>query len=121
MNLEVNKSEMTILGVHFKNQTDFKNALYAISSNMIEGWQPTQKDVEDVKSYILSIRREDNDGKKKYDQYNYIDPDNLYTCRESNVLKNKLGISSAQKLQTKKYRIVTFKLLELTQKPIYVH
>jgi cell filamentation protein len=59
--------------------------------------------------------------RKNYDQYNYIDPDNLYTCRESNVLKNKLDISSAQELQTKEYRIVTFKLLELTQKPIYVH
>jgi hypothetical protein len=65
MNLEVNKSEMTILGVHFKNQTDFQSALYAISSNMIEGWRPTKKDVEDVKLYILSIRREDVNGKKK--------------------------------------------------------
>lgn len=52
MKLELNKPQLTIMGVKFNNQKDFKGALYAISSNMIEGWEPTKKDVEHIKKYI---------------------------------------------------------------------
>ena len=52
MKLDVNKPQLTIMGVRFNNQKEFRGALYAISSNMIEGWQPTKKDVEQVKYYL---------------------------------------------------------------------
>jgi hypothetical protein len=34
-----------IMGVKFDNRNEFKGAWYAISSNMIEGWEPTKNDV----------------------------------------------------------------------------
>ncbi|WP_462421369.1 hypothetical protein [Salinicoccus sp. Marseille-QA3877] len=37
MKLDVNKPQLTIMGVRFNNQKEFRGALYAIRSNMIEG------------------------------------------------------------------------------------
>ena len=59
--LDVNKPQLTIMGVRFNNQKDFRGALYAISSNMIEGWQPTKQDVEQVKHYLVLKQREKMD------------------------------------------------------------
>lgn len=52
MKLDVNKSQLTIMDVRFNNQKEFRSALYAISSNMIEGLEPTKQDIEDVKYYL---------------------------------------------------------------------
>lgn len=41
------------MGVRFNNQKDFRGALYAISSDMIKGWQPTKQDVELLKHYLV--------------------------------------------------------------------
>lgn len=59
--------------------------------------------------------------KKKYGQYKYEDPDNLYTYPDSGVLRNKFSITSPLELQTKEYRIVTSKLLDLFDNPIEVY
>ena len=59
--------------------------------------------------------------KKKYGQYKYEDPDNLYTYPDSGVLRNKFNITSPLELQTKEYRIVTSKLLDLFDNPIEVY
>jgi hypothetical protein len=56
MTLEVDKKNLTILGVQFDNRMEFKGAWYAISSNMIEGWQPTREDVLRMKEYVISRR-----------------------------------------------------------------
>ena len=40
---------MTIMGVSFDNRLLFKSVWYAISTNMIEGWEPTVEDVERLK------------------------------------------------------------------------
>jgi putative transcriptional regulator len=49
------------MGVKFNNQKEFRGALYAISSNMIEGWQPTKQDVEQVKDYLTLKQKEKSD------------------------------------------------------------
>ena len=43
--LETNKKELTIMDVCFESVKAYEAALYAISSNIIEGWQPTKEDV----------------------------------------------------------------------------
>lgn len=47
--LETNKRKLTIMGVSFESNKAYEAALYAISSNMIEGWKPTKEDVEKFK------------------------------------------------------------------------
>jgi hypothetical protein len=56
MALEVDKKNLTILDVQFDNAKEFKATLYAISSNMIEGWEPTRDDVVRMKEYVISRR-----------------------------------------------------------------
>ena len=43
--LNTNKKELTIMDVYFESVRAYDAALYAISSNMIEGWQPTKEDI----------------------------------------------------------------------------
>ncbi|MDT2830699.1 hypothetical protein P7H60_10515 [Vagococcus carniphilus] len=56
MKLDVNKNKLMIQGVQFENNREFRSVLYAISSNMIEGWQPTKKDVIALYHEISSLR-----------------------------------------------------------------
>jgi hypothetical protein len=56
MTLDVDKKNMTILGVKFDNRKEFRVVWYAISSNMIEGWQPNEKDVLRLKNEVVSMR-----------------------------------------------------------------
>lgn len=58
LKLDVNKPQLTIMGVKFNNQKEFRCALYAISSNMIEGWRPTKQDIEQVKDYLVLKQKE---------------------------------------------------------------
>jgi hypothetical protein len=39
MPLEINKTELTIVGIRFGNKKDFRNVWYALSTNMFEGWE----------------------------------------------------------------------------------
>ncbi|GKS53895.1 hypothetical protein IGJ91_002077 [Enterococcus sp. DIV0765f] len=45
MTLDVNKEELTIMGVKFDSFRLFKSVWYAISTNMIEGSIPKVKEV----------------------------------------------------------------------------
>ncbi|CAM3118838.1 hypothetical protein [Pseudolactococcus laudensis] len=58
MRLDVDKVNMTIMGVRFTNKQEFRGVWYVLSSSMIEGWQPSVKDVEEMKSYISNKRLE---------------------------------------------------------------
>lgn len=59
--------------------------------------------------------------RKKYNQYNYVDPKGLYISPDSKVLRNKFNIKSALELREKEYHIVTNKLLDLFVRPIDVY
>lgn len=62
MTLDVNKEELTILGVPFDNFSDFDIVWYAIGSSMIENYEPTVQDVIDFKNYVINKRKELNIG-----------------------------------------------------------
>lgn len=58
MTLNIDKSKLTIMGVQFDSQKDFKGVWYALSTNMIEGWEPEKHDVEELKHYIVRKNKE---------------------------------------------------------------
>ena len=62
MTLNVNKEELTILGIPFDNFSDFHTVWYAIGSSMIENYEPTVQDVIDLKTYVINKRKELNIG-----------------------------------------------------------
>ena len=62
MTLDVNKEELTILGIPFDNFSDFDTVWYAIGSSMIENYEPTVQDVIDLKTYVVNRRKELNIG-----------------------------------------------------------
>ena len=62
MTLDVNKEELTILGIPFDNFSDFYTVWYAIGSSMIENYEPTVQDVIDLKTYVVNRRKELNIG-----------------------------------------------------------
>lgn len=49
MHLDINPETLTILGIPFDDRKIFKCVWYALSTNMIEGWQPTVEDVKRLK------------------------------------------------------------------------
>ena len=55
MSLDIDKEKMTIMGVAFDNRFVFKSVLYALSTNMIEGWRPTVSDVEKLRDEALAL------------------------------------------------------------------
>lgn len=55
MTLDINKETLTIMGVSFENRTVFKSVWYALSTNMIEGWQPTVADVERLRDEAIAL------------------------------------------------------------------
>lgn len=55
MTLDVNKKEMTILGIKFDNYRVFKSVWYAISTNMIEGWEPKVDDVLRLRDEAIAL------------------------------------------------------------------
>jgi hypothetical protein len=58
MNLEVNKTELTIMGIRFDDKRDFRRVWHALSTNMFEGWQPDINDVLRLKEKAEVLRRE---------------------------------------------------------------
>ena len=46
MIVDVATETTLIMGVIFDNKKVFKSVWFALSTNMIEGWQPTVEDVE---------------------------------------------------------------------------
>ncbi len=63
MNLEINKSELTIMGIRFENKKDFRSVWHALSTNMFEGWEPNQGDVLHLKERVIILRKEANGAK----------------------------------------------------------
>lgn len=57
MTLDVNTTEMTIMGVKFDNRPDFDAVWYAVSSNMIEGWTPKVDFIEKMKERMSALRK----------------------------------------------------------------
>lgn len=55
MSLDIDKEKMTIMGVAFENRSVFKSVWYALSTNMIEGWRPTVRDVETLRNEALAL------------------------------------------------------------------
>ena len=55
MSLDIDKGNMTIMGVAFENRSVFKSVCYALSTNMIEGWRPTVIDVETLRDEALAL------------------------------------------------------------------
>jgi hypothetical protein len=45
MKLEVNRNDLTIMGIPFNNKRDFRGVWHALSTNMFEGWEPNKNDV----------------------------------------------------------------------------
>lgn len=62
MTLDVDKKNMTIMGVHFDNRKEFRIVWYAVSSNMIEGWQPTVEDIQKLQTDAIAMRAVSNRG-----------------------------------------------------------
>ncbi|WP_303974271.1 hypothetical protein [Streptococcus merionis] len=58
MTFDVNKEEMTIMGVKFDNYEDFNAVWYAVGSSMIENYQPTVQEIETFKTHISERRKE---------------------------------------------------------------
>ena len=59
--------------------------------------------------------------RNKYEEYTYIDYDNIYTYPSTNILINKFNINSLEELKNKEYSLVANKILELYLQPILVH
>jgi putative transcriptional regulator len=51
--IEVNRENLTIMGVKFPDLNTLENTAYGIGSNMFEGFEPTQKKVELIRDYVL--------------------------------------------------------------------
>jgi hypothetical protein len=58
MKLDVNRSELTIMGIRFDNKKDFRGVWHALSTNMFEGWEPNQSDVLRLKKRAETLREE---------------------------------------------------------------
>jgi hypothetical protein len=63
MNLEINRSKLTIMGIRFDNKKDFRGVWHALSTNMFEGWEPNQGDVLRLKERAATLREEANASK----------------------------------------------------------
>ncbi len=63
MNLEIDESELTIMGIRFDNKKDFRSVWHALSTNMFEGWEPSQRDVLNLKEKVKALREESNTAK----------------------------------------------------------
>ncbi|MCO4545305.1 hypothetical protein Si084_01680 [Streptococcus infantarius subsp. infantarius] len=56
MFLDVSVENLTILGISFNDRKIFNCVWYALSTNMIEGWQPTVEDVKRLKEEALNFK-----------------------------------------------------------------
>lgn len=59
--------------------------------------------------------------RNKYEEYTYIDYDNIYSYPSTNILINKFNINSLEELKNKEYSLVASKILELYLQPILVN
>jgi len=50
--IEIDRQNLTIMGVRFPDLDTLNNAANAIGSNMFEGFEPTPKSVEIIRDYL---------------------------------------------------------------------
>ena len=121
MTLDVNKEELTILGIPFDNFSDFDTVWYAIGSSMIENYEPTVQDVIDLKLMLSTNERNWILVKNQYEGYEYIDPNHQYTYPNSTVLINKQNITNIEEAYRNEHLFVTRRLADLRLKTIEVY
>jgi len=51
--IEIDRNNLTIMGVKFSNLKTLENTANAIGSNMFEGFKPTPKGVEIIRDYMI--------------------------------------------------------------------
>lgn len=50
--IEIDRNNLTIMGVKFENLKTFEGTVNALGSNMFEGFQPTPKGIEIIRDYV---------------------------------------------------------------------
>ena len=50
--IEIDRQNLTIMGVRFSDLDTLNSAANAIGSNMFEGFEPTQKSIELIRDYL---------------------------------------------------------------------
>ncbi len=51
--IEIDRNNLTIMGVKFSNLKTLESTANAIGSNMFEGFKPTPKSVEIIRDYMI--------------------------------------------------------------------
>ena len=51
--IEIDRNNLTIMGVKFSNLKTLESTANAIGSNMFEGFEPTPKGVEIIRDYVV--------------------------------------------------------------------
>jgi hypothetical protein len=51
--IDIDRNNLTIMGVEFSNLKTFESTANAIGSNMFEGYSPTPKGVEIIRDYVI--------------------------------------------------------------------
>jgi antitoxin VbhA-like protein len=51
--IEIDRNNLTIMGVKFSNLKTLESTANAIGSNMFEGYSPTRKGVEIIRDYVI--------------------------------------------------------------------
>lgn len=51
--IDVDRKNLTIMGVRFSNLKTLESTANAIGSNMFEGFKPTPKTVEIIRDYVI--------------------------------------------------------------------
>lgn len=51
--IEIDRNNLTIMGVKFSNLKSLENTANVIGSNMFEGFKPTPKKIEIIRDYVL--------------------------------------------------------------------
>ena len=50
--IEIDRSNLTIMGVKFPDLKSLENTANALGSNMFEGYEPTPKGIEIIRDYV---------------------------------------------------------------------
>lgn len=51
--IEINKDNLTLMGVKFPDLKTLENTAYGIGSNMYEGFEPTPQRIEIIRDYVI--------------------------------------------------------------------
>ena len=53
--IEIDRNNLTIMGVKFTDLETFESTANALGSNMFEGFKPTPKGIEIIRDYVTGI------------------------------------------------------------------